>query len=71
VDGSGSEFQSPLPWEVCLGPCGTPSGLSRMGHPNGRLEEGNDDRPTPMQKSDLFVVAGKPVKAGGAKGEMD
>jgi hypothetical protein len=24
-----------------------------------------------MQKSDLFVVATKPVKAGRAKGEMD
>jgi hypothetical protein len=25
----------------------------------------------PMQKSDLFVVALKPVKVGGAKGEME
>jgi hypothetical protein len=25
----------------------------------------------PMQKSDLFVLAWKPAKAGGAKGEMD
>lgn len=37
---------------------------------NGRLEGGNDDRPRPAQKSDLFIVARKPVKAGGAKGEM-
>ena len=48
-----------LPWEVCMGPR------------SGRLEGGNDDRPTSMQKSDLFVGAWKPVKAGGAKGEMD
>lgn len=48
-----------LSWEVCMGP--------RSGRPEG----GNDDQPTPMQKSDLFVVARKPVKAGGAKGEMD
>jgi len=41
------------------------------GVPSGRLEGGNDDQPMPMQKSDLFVVAPKPVKAGGAKGEMD
>jgi len=39
--------------------------------PSGRPEEGNNDRPTPRQKSDLFVVAWKPAKAGGAKGEMD
>lgn len=42
-------------------------GSSRSGRPEG----GNDDWPMPMQKSDLFVVARKPVKAGGAKGEMD
>ena len=41
------------------------------GIPSGRPEEGNNDQPMPMQKSDLFVVAWKPVKAGGAKGEMD
>ena len=41
------------------------------GIPSGRPEGGNDDQPMPMQKSDLFVVAWKPVKAGGAKGEMD
>jgi hypothetical protein len=35
------------------------------------LLPGNDDQLTPMQKSDLFVVARKPAKAGGAKGEMD
>ena len=48
---------------------------------SGRPEGGDDDRTTPAQKSDLSVVAirtnaggvrrGKPVKAGGAKGEMD
>jgi len=37
---------------------------------SGRLEGGNDDRPMPAQKSDLFIVATKPVKAGRAKGEM-
>ena len=43
-----------------------------MGHPaSGRLEGGNDDPPTPMQKSALLIVALKPAKAGGAKGEMD
>jgi hypothetical protein len=42
-----------------------------MGPRSGRLEGGNDDRPTSVQKSDLFVGAWKPVKAGGAKGEMD
>lgn len=34
-------------------------------------EKASDDRPTPMQKSDLSIVALKPVKAGGAKGGMD
>jgi hypothetical protein len=43
-----------------------------MGHPaSGRLEGGNDNQPMSRQKSDLFVVASKPVKAGRAKGEMD
>jgi hypothetical protein len=37
----------------------------------GRVEEGNDDDPMPVEKSDLLIVARKPVKAGGAKGEMD
>jgi len=59
-----------LPWEVCGGPLSS-----------GRPEGGDDDRPTPRQKSDLFVGAirtnadgvrrEKPAKAGGAKGEMD
>lgn len=49
-----------LPWEVCGGP-----------FESGRLEGGDDDRPTPPQKSDLFIGAMKPAKAGGAKGEMD
>ena len=44
----------------------------RLGYPSsGRPEGGNDDRPMPMQKSALLVVAPKPVKAGGAKGEME
>lgn len=42
-------------------------GPRRRGRPGG----GNDDGTMLMQKSDLFVVALKPVKAGGAKGEMD
>ena len=46
-------------------------GRSAWVRASGRLEGGNDDQPMPMQKSDLFVVAMKPVKAGGAKGEMD
>jgi hypothetical protein len=29
----------------------------------------DDDRPTPTEKSDLPIVARKPAKAGGAKGE--
>jgi hypothetical protein len=49
-----------LPWEVCMGPFQT-VGWKKV----------SDDRPTPMQKSDLSIVALKPVKAGGAKGEMD
>ena len=49
-----------LPREVCVGPLAS-----------GRPEGGNDDGTTPMQKSDLFIVAGKPVKAGRAKGGMD
>jgi hypothetical protein len=49
-----------LPWEVCMGP------LRTVG-----WEKVSDDRPTPMQKSDLSIVALKPVKAGGAKGGMD
>ena len=59
-----------LPWEVCMGPC---RGLvaHAPGIPSGRPEEGNNDQPMPRQKSDLFIVARKPVKAGGAKGEMD
>jgi hypothetical protein len=38
---------------------------------SGRREGGDDDRPRSPQKSDLFVGARKPAKAGGAKGEMD
>ena len=59
-----------LPWEVCMGPRRAPPTRERWGA-SGRPEGGNDDRPTSMQKSDLFVGAWKPVKAGGAKGEMD
>jgi len=39
--------------------------------PSGRPGGGNDDGTMSMQKSDLLVVAMKPVKAGGAKEEMD
>jgi hypothetical protein len=38
---------------------------------SGRPEGGDDDRTTPMQKSDLLIVARRPVKAGRAKEEMD
>jgi len=38
---------------------------------SGRREGGNDDPPKPMEKSDSFIIASKPVKAGGAKGGMD
>lgn len=34
-------------------------------------KETSDDRPTPVQKSDLSIVAMKPMKVGGAKGVMD
>ena len=46
-------------------------GRSARFRASGRPEGGNDDRPMALQKSDLFVVARKPVKAGGAKGEME
>lgn len=46
-------------------------GRSAWVRASGRPEEGNDDRTMPMQKSDLLIVARKPVKAGRAKGEMD
>jgi len=49
-----------LPREICVGPL-----------PSGRPEGGNDNRTMPMQKSDLLVLAMKPVKAGRAKEEMD
>ncbi len=42
-----------------------------MGPCHGRPEGGNDDGTMPIQKSDLFVGAMKPVKVGRAKGEMD
>jgi hypothetical protein len=35
------------------------------------VEGGDDDHPTPVEKSDLLIVAMRPVKAGGAKGEME
>lgn len=35
---------------------------------SGRREEGNDDPPTPMEKSDHLIVVKKPGNAGGAKG---
>ena len=53
-----------------MGPRRAPIARERWGA-SGRPEGGNDDRPTSMQKSDLFVGAWKLVKAGGAKGEMD
>ena len=57
------------------------SGRSTWVRASGRPEGGNDNRTTPTGRSDLFIVAvrtnafgirrEKPVKAGGAKGEMD
>ena len=38
---------------------------------SGRIGEGNDDDPRPVEKSDLLIQALKPAKVGGAKGEMD
>ena len=35
---------------------------------SGRWEEGNDDPPKPMEKSDHLIVVMKPGNAGGAKG---
>jgi hypothetical protein len=49
-----------LPWEVCMGP------FQAVG-----WEKVSDDRLTPVQKSDLSILALKPVKAVGAKGGMD
>ncbi len=61
VEGAGAAGHSMfLPWEVCMGP------FCAVG-----WKEESDDRPTPMQKSDLSIVARKPAKAGGAKGGMD
>ena len=37
----------------------------------GRVGEGNDDGPMPVEKSDLLILAMKLAKAGRAKGEMD
>lgn len=37
---------------------------------SGRARGGNDERSTPVEKSDLLVVALKPMKVGRAKGEM-
>ena len=47
------------------------SGRSTWVRASGRPEGGNDNRTTPTGKSDLSIRATKPVKAGGAKGEMD
>ena len=47
------------------------SGRSTWVRASGRPEEGNDNRTTHTGKSDLSILATKPVKAGGAKGEMD
>lgn len=49
-----------LPWEIRMGPC------ESVG-----WKKASDDQPTPVRKSDLSILALKPVKAGGAKGEMD
>jgi hypothetical protein len=47
-----------LPREVWVGPRGRhPLRLRAVVPPSGRPEGGNDDGTTPMQKSDLFVVA--------------
>jgi hypothetical protein len=77
VLGTGAAVQSvSLPWKICMGPWGSPVARA-PGVPSGRpcFEKtsagGNDDQPKPMQKSDLFVVALKSVKVGGAKGEME
>ena len=43
--------------------CSYPGRSARV-RESGRREEGNDDLPMPLQKSDLFVRAMKPVKAG-------
>jgi len=37
---------------------------------SGRAEGGNDDRSTPLEKSDHPIVVRKPGNAGGAKGVM-
>ena len=63
-------IQCPYPGRSAWVRGGHPIARERWGA-SGRPEGGNDDRPTSMQKSDLFVGAWKPVKAGGAKGEMD
>jgi hypothetical protein len=47
-----------LPGEVWAGPC------------QAVVEGGNDDQPTPVQKSDLLVRATKRGNPRGAKGEM-
>ena len=64
------------PWQDGIGDGGggtlfvlTPGDLFGSAQAVGRKEV-NDDRPMPGEKSDLLIVARKPVKAGGAKGEM-
>jgi hypothetical protein len=54
-----------LPGEIWTGPL-----ACRRRHGSGRPEGGNDDQPTPAQKSDLFVGAMKRGNARRAKGEM-
>lgn len=46
-----------LPQEISIGPVRA-----------GRTREGNDKRPTPMEKSDHLILASKLGNAGGAKG---
>ena len=46
-------------------------GRSFRVHESGSVEGGNDNDAMPEKKSDLLIVAMKPVKVGGAKGEME
>jgi len=57
-DGSGGTLFTFIQGDLC----GSASAVGR--------KEVNDDRPMLAEKSDLLIVARKPVNAGGAKGEM-
>ena len=54
---------------------GTVNALTRGGlygsAKGGRWEGRKDDLPMPVEKSESFIVAMRPVKAGGAKGGLD